>query len=157
MSENNRATERSQAETWGKAEPWAHWLGRLCFVFMIGSMAMNGLYLIKPLVGLIANPLGSSAIRILKVVWYSVQIGMVLVCLIMYGIKFSNICKEFDWEATISEVIHFGDLRVPKMIFFGTIAAVFGSGFGGAGLIVPAVLILNLGPVTMQWREGTKK
>ncbi|MFX0103430.1 MAG: hypothetical protein ACFFCS_27965 [Candidatus Hodarchaeota archaeon] len=156
---NKKAQEKKQASNWGNAEPFVHWVGRLCWAFIVGALTLNAYFLITHVINIIRGAYSPATLsfRVIPlVVWFSISVGMLVVSLIMYGIKFSNLCKEYDWETPVNNVIHFGTLRVPKMLFFGIITGVFGFGFGAAGFIVPFILLITMGPTKVDWKEEGK-
>lgn len=134
-----------KSESWSKAEPWVVGLGRFAWLIGIAAAAVYIIYGITLLP--IRWYIGTG-------IWYIASGAAAAVLSLIYGLgSFSKTCADKDWNFLVNDVIKFGSLRVPKMLFFGILIAVFSNGWGAAGFLIPAILIFVIQPVKMQWKE----
>ncbi|MHA1340071.1 MAG: hypothetical protein ACTSRZ_12300 [Promethearchaeota archaeon] len=60
-----------------------------------------------------------------------------------------------EYKELLDDVFVFGNIRFPKVLFFGILTAIFGYGWLGSALLIPAVLIVFFGPYPFQWTIET--
>jgi len=84
-------------------------------------------------------------------------VGIVIALLIIRP-KFSKPCGEKDWDAMYGWVLKLGGLNVPWMLIWGILMELFGwYGWGGLAVLLPAVMLLFVGPKEYNWSSGEKK
>jgi hypothetical protein len=78
----------------------------------------------------------------------------ILISLFVIRPKFSNPCGEKDWDALYGWVLNLGGFKVPWMFIWGIILFLFGwYGFGGLFVLVPAFVLIFMGPKEYNWSE----
>ncbi|MFW9938038.1 MAG: hypothetical protein ACFFD5_10345 [Candidatus Thorarchaeota archaeon] len=71
--------------------------------------------------------------------------------------KFSSKCAAMDWDSLYDWVLTLGSFRLPWMLVWGIILEIFGwYGWGGIAILIPALLLLFVGPKEFQWSTETK-
>ncbi len=60
-------------------------------------------------------------------------------------------CSNKDWAGLLNDVWIFGKKQVPKMLVVGILLEIFSDGWGGLLVLIPAIVIIILGPVKHQW------
>jgi hypothetical protein len=72
--------------------------------------------------------------------------------------KFSPKCVEQDWDGLLDWVIVLGTFRVPWMLIWGIVLLIFDWWFWAAAVIlIPAVLLLFVGPKEFKWSTEESK
>lgn len=66
--------------------------------------------------------------------------------------KFSVPCGEKDWETLLTNVVKLGNIQIPWMLIMGVLLEIFGYGWGGAVVLICALLIIFLGPRKYEWK-----
>ncbi|MHA1511625.1 MAG: hypothetical protein ACTSRX_07895, partial [Promethearchaeota archaeon] len=69
-----------------------------------------------------------------------------------YGRIYSKKCKDKDWKFLMTDIFVIGKFRIPKMLAFGVLLAIFAQGWGGFLVYSTAFLIFFLSP-----EKGTHK
>ena len=59
---------------------------------------------------------------------------------------------EKDWEKLLTDVLVLGNIQIPWMLIMGVILEIFGFGWGGAIVLICAILIIFLGPRKYEWK-----
>ncbi|MHA1272378.1 MAG: hypothetical protein ACTSQP_05850 [Promethearchaeota archaeon] len=85
--------------------------------------------------------------------WYIIG-GIILIILAIVIIKrrFSDKCAAKDWDYLLNDVLIIGKYRIPWMLIWGILAAVFGQWWAGFFILLPAILIIFWGPEEYQWK-----
>ena len=60
--------------------------------------------------------------------------------------KFSDRCASGDWDTLLDDVLVLGGYRIPWMLAMGILLEVFGYGWIGLVVLVPAIVIIFFGP-----------
>jgi len=168
MSEEPKEGEKKTTEpTPAKKEPSSLWETLEPIVTVVGTWAwvialLNGLISIiwalitlVPILPLLTNPLIAPYVPWFDIVWnIIVAIVEVLFAIIILRPRFSNKCKEKDWDYLLNDVLKLGNFRFPWMFVWAIILTIFSwSYWGGAAVWFCAVVIIFLGPKTYQWTE----
>jgi len=66
--------------------------------------------------------------------------------------KFSKHCGEKDWETLLTDVVKLGNIQIPWMLIMGVVLTIFGYGWGGAIVLIIALLMIFLGPRKYEWK-----
>jgi len=78
----------------------------------------------------------------------------ILISLFVIRPKFSNPCGKKDWDALYGWVLNLGGFKVPWMFIWGLLLFLFGwYGFGGLFVLVPAFMLIFMGPKEYNWSE----
>ena len=64
--------------------------------------------------------------------------------------RFSNHCAKKEWQLLVDSSLHLGSIRIPWMLILGIVVEIFGYGWGGLAIIVPALLIIFFAPVNFR-------
>ncbi|TFF99871.1 MAG: hypothetical protein EU541_03840 [Promethearchaeota archaeon] len=88
-------------------------------------------------------------------VWYIIGGAVTIVLsLVIVLPRFSNKCKNEDWEFLLNDVLVLGSFRFPLMLLWGALLSIFGFYvWGGVGVLVPAFMLLFAGPEPYEWTE----
>lgn len=133
-----------------KHASWISTLGQWAWILVIINSIIDiiwGLVIIVPLAIL---PYGYLFMG--YGVW--LLIGGIINALIAFFIilpKFSNKCRKKDWDSLLNWVLPIGSLRFPWMLLWGIILEIFGYGWGGLPVLIPAVFLLFAGPTKYEW------
>ncbi len=82
-------------------------------------------------------------------------ISGIIVILISFAItlpKFSKKCADKDWDILYDWILPIGKIRFPWMLLWGFIVGIFGYGWGGLAIIIPALVLLFAGPKPYEWK-----
>jgi len=85
-------------------------------------------------------------------IWYILSALFTIYVIITYGRVYSNKCKAKDWKFLMTDIFTIGSYRIPKMLAFGVLLAIFTQGWGGFLVYTSAFLIFFLSP-----EKGTHK
>lgn len=92
--------------------------------------------------------------------WFDIVWGIIVAVVeILFAIailrpRFSNKCKEKDWDYLLNDVLNLGSFRFPWMFVWAIILSIFSwSYWGGAAVWFCAIVIIFLGPKPYQWTE----
>jgi hypothetical protein len=136
---------------WNHAS-WVSPLGKWAWLLVIINAVVDiiwGLYILIPFIG-IPYLMGPG-------IW--LVIGGIINALIAFFIilpKFSNKCAKKDWDFLLNWVIPLGNFRFPWMLFWGIILEIFGYGWGGLPVLIPAFVLLFAGPKPYEWSTEKK-
>ena len=76
----------------------------------------------------------------------------IVISLFIIRPKFSMPCGEKDWEALYSWTLDLGGTKVPWMFIWGILLEIFGwYWWGGAFVLVPAIMLIWFGPRKYEW------
>jgi len=85
-------------------------------------------------------------------IWYLIgAIIAIIFALLIIKKKFSDKCGNKDWDALYDWVLVAGNIRIPWMLIWGIILEVFTVGWGGLAVLIPAVLLIFIGPKPYKW------
>jgi len=90
---------------------------------------------------------------ILGGIWWIIEaIIMIIISLFIIRPKFSKKCAEKDWDALLNWTLNLGGLRLSWMLIWGIILEIFSWYYwGGLAILIPAFLLLFVGPKEYQW------
>src|SRR5271157_3411335 len=81
------------------------------------------------------------------ITWSFIRGLACLIITVVYVYKpITAACKKRDWEFLFNDIYNFGKFRMPKMLFFGILLEVFSYGYAGVLVLVPAMLLIFVGP-----------
>ena len=84
-------------------------------------------------------------------------IGAAILIFVSFAIikpKFSSKCAEKDWEALFGWTLSLGGTKIPWMLIWGFIFTIFSWYYwGGLFVLLPAFLLLFMGPRPYNWSE----
>ncbi|MBD3213406.1 MAG: hypothetical protein GF311_12430 [Candidatus Lokiarchaeota archaeon] len=152
------APSKEPSSIWETLEPIVTIAGTWAWVIA----ALNGLISIimifvtlSPWLPLLTNPLYAQFIPWATIVWYIiVAIVEVLFAIAILRPRFSNKCKEQDWDYLLNDVLVLGNFRFPWMFVWAIILTIFSwSYWGGAAVWFCAFVIIFMGPKPYQWTE----
>ena len=83
-------------------------------------------------------------------------IGIVIALLVIRP-KFSNPSGEKDWDALYGWVLKLGDFNIPWMFIWGLLLFLFGTFWGGLSVLIPAFMLIFMGPKEYNWSSEEKK
>ncbi len=134
----------------GEGHP--NWPDIETFVSELGKWA----WLIAIFVGILYFLLGITSSIIFWItptdIWYIIG-GLIVIILgiIIVKPKFSDKCASRDWDFLLNHVLILGNFRIPWMLIWGIIIEVFGNWWGGLPIIIPALLLILMGPKPYNW------
>ena len=85
-------------------------------------------------------------------IWYIASALFTIYVILTYGKIYSDKCKTKDWKFLMTDIFTLGSYRIPKMLAFGVLLAIFTQGWGGFLVYTSAFLIYFLSP-----EKGTHK
>jgi hypothetical protein len=142
------------SEEWQHAS-WVSTLGKLAWIFGL----INGIIDLVWGIGFLAywfpiysiSPYLSFGLGIY--VWNIIGgIIMILLSLIIIRPKFSKPCGNKDWDALYNWTLKLGSLRLPWMLIWGVVFAIFSWYYWAAVFILlPAIMLLFVGPKKYDW------
>jgi len=136
---------------WENIESFVTLLGKWAWVIVI----INGLiYLFWGIWGLIwiipAIPYGATLD--IYTIWNIISgIAVIILAIIIVKPRFSNKCAAKDWDYLLNDVLTLGNLRIPWMLIWGIIIEILGNWWGGLPILIPAVLLIFMGPKPYDW------
>ena len=77
---------------------------------------------------------------------------MMIISFIIIKPDFSDKCANKDWDFLLNWVIPLGNIRFPWMLFWGIILEIFGYGWGGLPVLIPALFLIFAGPKPYNWK-----
>jgi len=87
-------------------------------------------------------------------IWYIVgAIITVIFAILIVRPRFSNKCAAKEWDDLIDDVLVVGGIRIPWMFIWSLIAAIFAQGWGTFPILIPAILLIFVGPKPYEWKE----
>ncbi|MHA1453158.1 MAG: hypothetical protein ACTSRD_09880 [Promethearchaeota archaeon] len=144
MSENN-----SGSSTWDSLEPIVSTVGKYAWIYGIVAGAVYaiwGIYLVILSMSIFGIGLGNG-------IWMIINAVVLIVgSLLWVKPKFSTPCGEKDWEKLLTDVVVLGNIQIPWMLIMGVVLEIFGYGWGGAIVLIAALLIIFLGPRKYVWK-----
>ncbi len=144
-------------ELW-KHESWVSTLGKLAWIFVM----LSGI--IGILVNLVQISMSVSAYALFPLLfhtqtpflyfWYIIwSIVIIILSLVVIRPKFSKKCSEKDWDGLYDWYLKIGSIKIPWMLIWGAILSGFSwYNWGGALVLVPAIVLLAAGPKKFEWK-----
>lgn len=92
---------------------------------------------------------------IVELIWPIIgAIILLAVSFIIIRPKFSKPCGNKDWDALYSWTLKLGGFNIPWMLIWGIILELFSWYYvGGLVVLIPAVMLLFVGPKEYKWSE----
>ncbi len=78
-------------------------------------------------------------------------IAVIILAIIIVKPRFSNKCAAKDWDYLLNDVLTLGNLRIPWMLIWGIIIEILGNWWGGLPILIPALLLIFMGPKPYDW------
>lgn len=86
-------------------------------------------------------------------IWWLISgIIVIIIAVVIIRPKFSKRCSDKDWDGLLNWVIG-GNVRFPMMLFWGIMVEIFGYGWGGFAIIIPALVLIFAGPKKFEWKK----
>ncbi|MHA2281828.1 MAG: hypothetical protein ACXAC5_13375 [Promethearchaeota archaeon] len=140
------------SEEW-KHAGWVSIVGMLAWIVGILSGVVN---IILGLVGigtLGIAPFGLGAAFMAPFIWQIISGSIaILISLFIILPKFSLKCSKKDWDSLLNWVWKLGNIRLPWMLVWGVLVGIFGWGYGGVLIIVPALVLIFAYPTKYEWK-----
>lgn len=144
---------KKSSSSWSSLETLVYNLGRFAWLITV----LSGVILILLA---IVNFIAFASVWVLlgfsmaRDIWNIIS-GIIAILLGLFVIrpKFSNKCAEKDWDFLLNDVFLLGNFRFPKMLLWGILAEIFGYGWGGLAVLIPAFILLFLGPKPYNWTK----
>ena len=164
MGENEKTPKKSKSWQYEKI---TYILGKWAWVFAILSAIVNLLIAIWGVVAAIqvyqywvqyyasyslTYP-GSLIISYYDIWNIITSIILIIFALLILRPRFSNKCAQKDWDYLLNDVLLIGSFRLPWMFIWAIIAEILGQWWGGAFIIVPAILLVFFGPKEYKWKK----
>lgn len=136
------AASNYNPSTWNTLEPLISLAGKLSWILIV----------INIIVSIVVAALNLANLGNVGGFVWAIIGGLISLALAGIFVKpFAIMCGNKDWTGLLNDVWIFGRYRVPKMLVIGIALEIFTAGWGGLLVLIPAVLILILGPVKHQW------
>jgi len=134
---------------------WVSQLGKWAWIIGLLNGLIGLVWSLISLIPLIPYWVYLGPFSIAPVIWNIIaSIVGIFIALIIIRPKFSKPCGEKDWDALYGWVLKLGGLNVPWMLIWGILMELFGwYGWGGLAVLLPAVMLLFLGPKEYNWTE----
>lgn len=85
-------------------------------------------------------------------IWYIISgIITIIIAIIIVKPRFSSKCAAKDWDYLLNDVLTLGNIRIPWMLVWGILIEIFGNWWGGLPIIIPALLLIFMGPKPYDW------
>lgn len=153
-------TTSREPSTW-QAREGAHpnWSSMESFVSTLGSLAwiigvINAiLYFILGIYDIIVGAYYSSFSLIFSGIWQIIGGVIVLITSVQFvKSRFSEPCSRKDWEYLYKDVLIIENIKIPWMLIWGILLELFGRWWGGIAVLIPAFILLFIGPRTYNWK-----
>lgn len=139
------------SEEWKHAS-WVSTLGKWAWIIGIISGIIDVIWGFATIVPLLAIPYGLGLPFIGFSIWLIISgILAILICFAIIRPKFSDKCAQKDWDSLLNWVMS-SSFRFPWMLFWGIIVEIFGYGWGGFAIIIPALVLIFAGPKKFKWK-----
>ena len=140
------------SEEW-KHAGWVSIVGMLAWIFGILSGVVS---MISGFIGIGSSAVlgfGFGAALMATNIWNIIS-GIIAILISFFIIlpKFSLKCSKKDWDTLLNWVWNIGNLRLPWMLFWGFLVGVFGWGWGGGFILLPAFVLIFAGPTKYEWK-----
>ena len=137
---------------WNHAS-WVSTLGKWAWVIGIINGVLGIIWGLYSAFIAAAIPFGFGASLVGFGIW--TLIGGILTVVISFAIilpKFSSKCAAKDWDSLYNWSFNLGSIKMPWMLFWGIILEIFGYGWGGLPVLIPAIFLIFAGPKTYEWK-----
>lgn len=125
-----------------------NWPSVESFVSELGKWA----WIVAIINGIIYILWGVFLIIIFRGIWYIIGgIVTLIFAVVIVKPRFSDKCATKDWDYLLNDVLIIGNIRIPWMLIWGIILEVFGNWWGGLPIIIPALLLIFMGPKPYNW------
>ncbi|MFW9972767.1 MAG: hypothetical protein ACFFDF_21455 [Candidatus Odinarchaeota archaeon] len=143
--------EIKAAGEWKHAS-WVSTLGKWAWVIGIVSGIVD-IIIVLPSLFLILPTLPYGAFLLGYPIWWIISgVITILISFLIIKPKFSDRCANKDWDGLLNWVMS-DSFRFPWMLFWGIIVEIFGYGWGGFAIIIPALVLIFAGPKKYQWKK----
>jgi hypothetical protein len=133
-----------------KHASWVSTLGKWAWLIAIASGIIDIIWGLYSVILLSALPYSSYFMGF--PIWLIVSgILVSLIAFIIIKPKFSDRCANKDWDGLLNWVMS-ENFRFPWMLFWGIIVEILGYGWGGFGIIIPALVLIFAGPKKYEWK-----
>jgi len=131
---------------WENIESWVITLGKWAWVIAV----INGLvYLLWGIIWFAFIPF---SFMDATYIWYIISgIITIIIAIIIVKPRFSSKCAAKDWDYLLNDVLTLGNLRIPWMLVWGILIEIFGNWWGGLPILIPAILLIFMGPKPYDW------
>lgn len=123
--------------SWENTEPLVQTLGKWAWIVAL----VNGLLYL-----------------ILSILWLDIvdiifSIITIIIALVYVKPRFSTKCIAKDWDYLYNDVLVLGNIRIPWMLIMGILLEIFGQWWGGALVLICAIILLFFGPKPYNWSK----
>ena len=138
---------------------WVSQLGKWAWILVLLNGALEIIFnLYAVVIVLLANASLPPLFQIPLPIWsiWNIIWGLIqmLIAFIIIKPKFSNPCALQDWDALYGWVLKLGSFKLPWMLVWGILFEMFGwYGWGGLAVLIPAIMLLFVGPKPYEWTE----
>ncbi|MHA1804480.1 MAG: hypothetical protein ACTSU4_08085 [Promethearchaeota archaeon] len=140
------------------AEAHPNWKGMENFVSVVGSIAwliglINAIiYYIIGFMDIVSGIFFYSKKLISSGIWTFISATIVLI-ISLYFVKprFSDPCSRHDWNALLEDYLLISTVKFPWMVIWGILLEIFGNGWAGIAILIPAFILLFMGPRPYNW------
>lgn len=148
--------KKAASDKWDSLKDIAKIIG--VWAWLVGLI--NGIvYILLGLVTVIFGGWGGSVVGLgatagvtAESVWQIVGGSICIIVSLAFVLpRFSMKCKDEDWDYLLNDVMVLGNFRFPLMLLWGILLSVFGNGWGGIAVFVPAFILLFAGPKPYEW------
>jgi hypothetical protein len=161
MEENEQVKQKA---TYWKYENITYILGKWAWVFAILAGIIDLLFgivgaitvyqswaiYLAPLGIPITETISSNAYNIWNIIS---SILLIIFAFFIIKPRFSDKCAQKDWDYLLNDVLQIGSFRFPWMFIWAIIAEILGQWWGGSLIIIPAILLVFLGPKEYNWKK----
>jgi hypothetical protein len=145
-------TEEVKSGEWKHAS-WVSFLGMIAWIIGIISGVINIIWGFVGIIPLAILPLGLGLPFMGLFIWLIISgIIAILVSFFIILPKFSTKCSKKDWDLLLNWRMDIGGLKFPWMLFWGIVLEIFGYGWGGFAVIIPALVLIFFGPRKYEWK-----
>ena len=135
-----------------KHASWVSPLGKWAWVIAIVSGIIDIVISIPAIITFAAIPFGLGAPLMVAPIWWIISgIIVIIISFVIIKPKFSDKCANKDWDGLLNWVMS-DSFRFPWMLFWGIIIEIFGYGWGGFAIIIPALVLIFAGPKKYEWK-----
>lgn len=147
-------SQPSQSDAWNSLKDIVKLIGE--WAWLLGLI--NGIvYIIVGIVGIAGGGLlalaGLYGFGIIAGNVWNIIGGIINIILSLFIVlpRFSMKCKNEDWDYLLNDVLLLGNIRFPWMLIWGILLEIFGVGWGGLAVFIPALILLFAGPKPYEW------
>jgi len=156
-NETSPTPQPNTNDTWSKIENIVSIMGKWSWVLILIEILVSlaGVAYAFSLISMYGSLFWQYAgLYAFELIWFFIAIIIDLVIIVAYVIRvFAKKCGEKDWNFLVNDVFVFGSVRIPKMVFWWIILAIFTNFYGSLLGLIPTILIIFLGPEKVQWKK----